>query len=109
MTCACHLSYYQRFASSKILNRYDFASELKVKGIHGTLNQCLQNALLKQQALSLDFVLPSDRYQSPYWRALAATRIQVAWRYRQKRLKHSKTTQSNHFAPHSNHSSFSRI
>jgi len=38
------LSYYQRFASSKILNRYDFASELKVKGIHGTLNQCLQNA-----------------------------------------------------------------
>ncbi|XP_024442249.2 probable cyclic nucleotide-gated ion channel 20, chloroplastic isoform X2 [Populus trichocarpa] len=49
------------------------------------------------------------RYQSPYWRALAATRIQVAWRYRQKRLKHSKTTHSNHFAPHSNHSSFSRI
>ncbi|XP_011035549.1 PREDICTED: probable cyclic nucleotide-gated ion channel 20, chloroplastic isoform X2 [Populus euphratica] len=49
------------------------------------------------------------RYQSPYWRALAATRIQVAWRYRQKRLKHNKTTQSCHFAPHSNHSSFSRV
>ncbi|KAJ6868354.1 hypothetical protein NC651_033428 [Populus alba x Populus x berolinensis] len=49
------------------------------------------------------------RYQSPYWRALAATRIQVYWRYRQKRLKHSKTTQSNHFAPQSNHSSFSRV
>ncbi|KAG6745733.1 hypothetical protein POTOM_050236 [Populus tomentosa] len=48
-------------------------------------------------------------YQSPYWRALAATRIQVYWRYRQKRLKHSKTTQSNHFAPQSNHSSFSRV
>ncbi|XP_074587660.1 putative cyclic nucleotide-gated ion channel 20, chloroplastic [Curcuma longa] len=27
------------------------------------------------------------RYESPYWRNLAATRIQVAWRYRQKRLK----------------------
>ncbi|XP_034917296.1 probable cyclic nucleotide-gated ion channel 20, chloroplastic [Populus alba] len=49
------------------------------------------------------------RYQSPYWRALAATRIQVYWRYRQKRLKRSKTTQSNHFAPQSNHSSFSRV
>ncbi|CAK7327920.1 unnamed protein product [Dovyalis caffra] len=42
------------------------------------------------------------RYQSPYWRALAATRIQVAWRYRQKRLKQSKSSQSNH-------SSYSRI
>eukprot|EP00258_Populus_trichocarpa_P022080 XP_024438099.1 probable cyclic nucleotide-gated ion channel 20, chloroplastic isoform X2 [Populus trichocarpa] len=36
------------------------------------------------------------RYQSPYWRARAATLIQVAWRYRQKRLKHSKSSQSNH-------------
>nr|AFK49438.1 unknown [Lotus japonicus] len=26
------------------------------------------------------------RYESPYWRSLAANRIQVAWRYRQKRL-----------------------
>ncbi|XP_062028815.1 probable cyclic nucleotide-gated ion channel 20, chloroplastic [Rosa rugosa] len=26
------------------------------------------------------------RYESPYWRGLAAKRIQVAWRYRQKRL-----------------------
>ncbi|KAK4488984.1 hypothetical protein RD792_004775 [Penstemon davidsonii] len=26
------------------------------------------------------------RYESPYWRALAARRIQVAWRYRKKRL-----------------------
>ncbi|MED6115456.1 putative cyclic nucleotide-gated ion channel 20, chloroplastic [Stylosanthes scabra] len=26
------------------------------------------------------------RYESPYWRSLAATRIQVAWRYRRKRL-----------------------
>ncbi|KAJ1410152.1 RmlC-like jelly roll fold [Sesbania bispinosa] len=25
------------------------------------------------------------RYESPYWRSLAATRIQVAWRYRKKR------------------------
>uniref|UniRef100_A0A6N2LP50 Cyclic nucleotide-binding domain-containing protein n=1 Tax=Salix viminalis TaxID=40686 RepID=A0A6N2LP50_SALVM len=44
------------------------------------------------------------RYQSPYWRALAATRIQVAWRYRQKCLKHSKTSKSNHFTSKSNHS-----
>ncbi|KAA8542916.1 hypothetical protein F0562_024049 [Nyssa sinensis] len=26
------------------------------------------------------------RYESPYWRGIAATRIQVAWRYRKKRL-----------------------
>ncbi|XP_057446731.1 probable cyclic nucleotide-gated ion channel 20, chloroplastic [Lotus japonicus] len=26
------------------------------------------------------------RYESPYWRSLAANRIQVAWRYRKKRL-----------------------
>ncbi|XP_026407977.1 probable cyclic nucleotide-gated ion channel 20, chloroplastic [Papaver somniferum] len=26
------------------------------------------------------------RYKSPFWRGLAATRIQVAWRYRKKRL-----------------------
>ncbi|MCE3216942.1 putative cyclic nucleotide-gated ion channel 20, chloroplastic, partial [Datura stramonium] len=25
------------------------------------------------------------RYESPYWRGLAARRIQVAWRYRKKR------------------------
>ncbi|KAL9337475.1 hypothetical protein Peur_069244 [Populus x canadensis] len=49
------------------------------------------------------------RYQSPYWRALAATHIQVAWRYRQKCLKHSKTSQSNHITSLSNHSSFSRV
>ncbi|KAJ6969932.1 cyclic nucleotide-gated ion channel 20 [Populus alba x Populus x berolinensis] len=49
------------------------------------------------------------RYQSPYWRALAATHIQVAWRYRQKCLKHSKTSQLNHIASLSNHSSFSRV
>lgn len=27
------------------------------------------------------------RYESPYWRNMAAVRIQVAWKYRQKRLK----------------------
>ncbi|WOK96133.1 hypothetical protein Cni_G04840 [Canna indica] len=31
------------------------------------------------------------RYESPYWRNMAATCIQVAWRYRQRRLKRSKT------------------
>ena len=76
---------------------------------YGTLNQWLQNALLKQQALSLDFVLPSDRYQSPYWRAFAATHIQVAWRYRQKCLKHSRTSQSIHITSLSNYSFFSRV
>ncbi|XP_037497771.1 probable cyclic nucleotide-gated ion channel 20, chloroplastic isoform X2 [Jatropha curcas] len=30
------------------------------------------------------------RYQSPYWRARAASTIQVAWKYRQKRLKISR-------------------
>jgi cyclic nucleotide gated channel len=35
------------------------------------------------------------RYESPYWRCLAATRIQVAWRYRKKRLCRINTSQSN--------------
>ncbi|XP_028785789.1 probable cyclic nucleotide-gated ion channel 20, chloroplastic [Neltuma alba] len=35
------------------------------------------------------------RYESPYWRSLAATRIQVAWRYRKKRLSRADTSQSN--------------
>ncbi|XP_050122772.1 probable cyclic nucleotide-gated ion channel 20, chloroplastic isoform X2 [Malus sylvestris] len=30
------------------------------------------------------------RYESPYWRALAAIRIQVAWRYRKKRLQRAR-------------------
>ncbi|XP_040998456.1 probable cyclic nucleotide-gated ion channel 20, chloroplastic isoform X2 [Juglans microcarpa x Juglans regia] len=31
------------------------------------------------------------RYESPYWRSLAASRIQVAWRYRKKRLDRAET------------------
>ncbi|KAJ1698707.1 hypothetical protein LUZ63_007219 [Rhynchospora breviuscula] len=31
------------------------------------------------------------RYESPYWRQRAATVIQVAWRYRKRRLRRSKT------------------
>ncbi|GAB4842686.1 Putative cyclic nucleotide-gated ion channel 19 [Ancistrocladus abbreviatus] len=31
------------------------------------------------------------RYDSPYWRSLAAIRIQVAWRYRKKRLSRADT------------------
>ncbi|KAJ8433294.1 hypothetical protein Cgig2_012862 [Carnegiea gigantea] len=31
------------------------------------------------------------RYESPYWRCFAATRIQVAWRYRKKRLTRKET------------------
>ncbi|KAK7314724.1 hypothetical protein VNO77_33251 [Canavalia gladiata] len=34
------------------------------------------------------------RYESPYWRSLAANRIQVAWRYRKKRLSRANTAQS---------------
>ncbi|KEH26829.1 cyclic nucleotide gated channel protein, putative [Medicago truncatula] len=34
------------------------------------------------------------RYQSPYWRSLAANRIQVAWRSRKKRLRRANTTQN---------------
>ncbi|KAJ0104512.1 hypothetical protein Patl1_19487 [Pistacia atlantica] len=34
------------------------------------------------------------RYESPYWRSLGATRIQVAWRYRKKRLNRGDTSQS---------------
>ncbi|CAJ1952235.1 unnamed protein product [Sphenostylis stenocarpa] len=35
------------------------------------------------------------RYESPYWRSLAAIRIQVAWRYRMKRLSHDNSKLSN--------------
>ncbi|CAL0312331.1 unnamed protein product [Lupinus luteus] len=34
------------------------------------------------------------RYESPYWRCLAATRIQVSWRYRKKCLRRADTSQS---------------
>ncbi|KAL7178491.1 hypothetical protein ACSBR1_041954 [Camellia fascicularis] len=34
------------------------------------------------------------RYESPYWRGLAARRIQVAWRYRKKRLNRADTANS---------------
>nr|KYP39016.1 hypothetical protein KK1_039689 [Cajanus cajan] len=34
------------------------------------------------------------RYESPYWRSLAATRIQVAWRYRKKRLSRLNSSPS---------------
>ncbi|XP_068309204.1 probable cyclic nucleotide-gated ion channel 20, chloroplastic isoform X2 [Pyrus communis] len=34
------------------------------------------------------------RYESPYWRALAARCIQVAWRYRKKCLQRANTSQS---------------
>ncbi|XP_020273946.1 probable cyclic nucleotide-gated ion channel 20, chloroplastic [Asparagus officinalis] len=34
------------------------------------------------------------RYESPYWRNMAAVRIQVAWKYRQKRLKRIESHKS---------------
>ncbi|XP_028079001.1 probable cyclic nucleotide-gated ion channel 20, chloroplastic isoform X1 [Camellia sinensis] len=34
------------------------------------------------------------RYESPYWRGIAARRIQVAWRYRKKRLNRADTANS---------------
>ncbi|KAB5524274.1 hypothetical protein DKX38_022023 [Salix brachista] len=55
-----------------------------------------QVTILFARNLRNPLVQGAIRYQSPYWRALAATRIQVAWRYRQKCLKHSKTSHSNH-------------
>ncbi|GMJ02678.1 CYCLIC NUCLEOTIDE-GATED CHANNEL 20, cyclic nucleotide gated channel 20 [Hibiscus trionum] len=38
------------------------------------------------------------RYESPYWRSVAATRIQVAWRYRKKRLNRADTSQSVYYS-----------
>uniref|UniRef100_A0A0E0HMJ9 Cyclic nucleotide-binding domain-containing protein n=1 Tax=Oryza nivara TaxID=4536 RepID=A0A0E0HMJ9_ORYNI len=35
-------------------------------------------------------VLGTIRYESPYWKNLAANRIQVAWRYRKRRLKRAE-------------------
>lgn len=34
------------------------------------------------------------RYESPYWRLQAAMQIQVAWRYRKRRLQRLYTAQS---------------
>lgn len=44
------------------------------------------------------------RYESPYWRNMAAVRIQVAWKYRQKRLKRieSSTGASSHLHAYNN-------
>ncbi|KAJ0238406.1 cyclic nucleotide-gated ion channel 20 [Hirschfeldia incana] len=39
-------------------------------------------------------VLGAIRYESPYWRLRAATQIQVAWRYRRRRLHRLYTAQS---------------
>ncbi|XP_045817192.1 probable cyclic nucleotide-gated ion channel 20, chloroplastic [Trifolium pratense] len=36
------------------------------------------------------------RYESPYWRSLAANKIQVGWRYRKKRLSRANTTQNDY-------------
>lgn len=36
------------------------------------------------------------RYESPYWRCLAASRIQVAYRYRRKRLSRANISQHHH-------------
>ncbi|KAK4479263.1 hypothetical protein RD792_014774 [Penstemon davidsonii] len=36
------------------------------------------------------------RYVSPYWRGLAARRIQVAWRYRKKRLSRGDSSSPSH-------------
>ncbi|KAK3120510.1 hypothetical protein QOZ80_9AG0689050 [Eleusine coracana subsp. coracana] len=35
------------------------------------------------------------RYESPYWRTIAASRIQVAWRYRKRRLKRAEQSRLN--------------
>ncbi|KQK19072.1 probable cyclic nucleotide-gated ion channel 20, chloroplastic isoform X2 [Brachypodium distachyon] len=39
-------------------------------------------------------VLGAIRYESPYWRTIAASRIQVAWRYRKRRLKRAEVSRS---------------
>lgn len=40
------------------------------------------------------------RYESPYWRCFAAMRIQVAWRYRKKRLKRLNCMETNRVSAH---------
>lgn len=49
------------------------------------------------------------RYESPYWRTIAAARIQVAWRYRKRRLKRaerSRPSEEPDRAPTSSHYAF---
>ncbi|KAL0385209.1 UNVERIFIED_CONTAM: putative cyclic nucleotide-gated ion channel 19 [Sesamum radiatum] len=36
------------------------------------------------------------RYESPYWRGIAARRIQVAWRYRKKRMGRADSSSPPH-------------
>ena len=52
----------------------------------------------KESVCSIESVqtnMKFGRYESPYWRYLAAMRIQVAWRYRKRRLSRVQTSQSN--------------
>ncbi|KAH7529419.1 hypothetical protein FEM48_Zijuj05G0182100 [Ziziphus jujuba var. spinosa] len=37
------------------------------------------------------------RYESPYWKSVAATHIQVTWGYRKKGLSRANISQSNHY------------
>ncbi|KAM7280251.1 hypothetical protein ACFE04_007385 [Oxalis oulophora] len=55
---------------------------------------CLEHSAVNKVLRILSWSL-HDRYESPYWRCLAATTIQVAWRYRKKRLSRVDTAKSN--------------
>ncbi|KEH26828.1 cyclic nucleotide gated channel protein [Medicago truncatula] len=87
--------------------------KVKIRG-HGLTSDRTVKCLTNVEAFSLDakdieevttlfsrflrspHVQQVIRYQSPYWRSLAANRIQVAWSNRKKRLSQANTTQNNY-------------
>lgn len=56
--------------------------------IYGT--KVISVLLLRWLMLETSAANVLDRYESPYWRTIAAARIQVAWRYRKRRLKRAE-------------------
>ena len=55
---------------------------------HGALNYPFSELLCVTP--STDAWTAFNRYESPYWRTIAAARIQVAWRYRKRRLQRAE-------------------
>ncbi|XP_027924312.1 probable cyclic nucleotide-gated ion channel 20, chloroplastic isoform X1 [Vigna unguiculata] len=101
------LTWYLEHSSVSAVHQFEYADGRRVrlpgqKLLSNRTVRCLTNVeVLSLRAENLEEVTilftrflrslrvqGALRYESPYWRSLAAIRIQVAWRYRKKRLSH---------------------
>ncbi|KAL5730975.1 hypothetical protein ACHQM5_003746 [Ranunculus cassubicifolius] len=96
LTC-CLDHYAEREAGGKLcVSRYYLPSNRTVTCLTDVEAFSLQFTDLDEVTTLFPGFLRSSRvqgalrYESPYWRVLAATRIQIAWRYRKKRLTRAK-------------------